>query len=260
MDRSTYRPVLVWDGFVRLFHLLLILGFGAAFVIARFLGEDHPAFRWHMIAGLTVGVLVVARIAWGFVGTRWARWSTMFHSPRVALESIRHLARPGGPHFTGHTPLSSLGIFAMLGLALALAITGLLLARGNESVEKIHPVLANLFLLLVVVHIAGVVLHQVVHDGRLILGMIDGRKVAPEDHAVRSAAPWATLLLLAATAWIGGGMAFSYDPATGTTRIPGLPFTISLGDHGGETPKAERHAWPGAEHEDEEHHEREEHH
>lgn len=228
------RPVLVWDWGVRVFHVLLIGGFFAAYAIARFGGEHHPAFALHMIFGLTIAALVVARLVWGFVGTRWARWSTVLHGPGAFADNVRHLFRKGGRHFTGHNPLSTLGIAAMFVLALALAATGYAYTQGIETFEEIHPVLANLFLLVVGGHIAGVVLHQFVHGGRLVLGMVDGRKIAPEADAIPRSAPIAGLIFLGLAAWIGGGMWTHYDPAAGTTRIPGLPLSIALGESEGE--------------------------
>ncbi|MFQ3587086.1 MAG: cytochrome b/b6 domain-containing protein [Fimbriimonadaceae bacterium] len=224
------KPVLVWDIPVRLFHVLLAVGFVTAYSIARFWGEHHPAFVLHMIVGLTLATLVLARVVWGFVGTRWARWSTIVHGPAAFADNVGHLFRKGGRHFTGHNPLSSLGIAAMLGLTLALAVTGYAIGQGNEALEDVHPVLANLFLIVVVGHIAGVILHQIVHGGRLVLGMVDGKKVAPEEDAIRSAAPLGGVLFAALAVWVGGGMWSNLDPANRTTRVPGVPVTIPLGE------------------------------
>ena len=229
-EKHLMRPVLVWDFPVRLFHIFLIAGFGGAYSIARFGGEHHPAFWLHMVFGLTIAVLVVARLVWGFVGTRWARWSTMVHGPAAFADYAKHVFRKGGRHFTGHNPFSVLGIVAMLCLTLALAFTGFSITQGNEAFEDIHPVLANLFLAVVGAHIAGVLIHQVVHGGRLVLGMVDGKKVAPEEHAIASDAPVGGLVFLALAAWIGGGMVVSRDPTTNTTRVPGLPLAVRLGE------------------------------
>jgi len=247
------RPVLVWDLPVRLFHALLAAGFLVAFAIARFQGEDSPAFPAHMGIGITLAVLVLVRLVWGFVGTRWAQWSALVHGPSDFSDNLRHLVRPGGRHFTGHTPLSSLGIVAMLALVLGLAFTGYAYTTGNEAFEELHPLLANGMALLVAIHVAGVVLHQVVHGGRIVLGMVDGRKVAPEEDAIPGSRPFAGLVLLGIAAWVGGGMAANFD-ATGSTRIPGLPIPFQFGEggEGGERSEGGREAH-GGEHREEEH-------
>jgi cytochrome b len=47
-----------------------------------------------------------------------------------------------GKMYLGHNPGSAYGIFAMLALVLGLAVTGIMLGQGNESVEDLHEILA----------------------------------------------------------------------------------------------------------------------
>ena len=76
------RQIAVWDLFVRLFHWsLVILFFGAFFVF----DEEGAA---HKYAGYGVLGLVGARIVWGFLGPRPARFSSFPPDPSGAL---RHL-------------------------------------------------------------------------------------------------------------------------------------------------------------------------
>lgn len=44
--------------------------------------------------------------------------------------------------YLGHNPGAAHGIFAMLALVLGLAVTGIMLGQGNESVEDLHEILA----------------------------------------------------------------------------------------------------------------------
>jgi hypothetical protein len=64
---------LVWDLPVRLFHWLFAGGFIAAAIIALVLGDDSLLFPFHAIIGLVLVFLVVLRVIWGFIGSRYAR-------------------------------------------------------------------------------------------------------------------------------------------------------------------------------------------
>ena len=66
-----------------------------------------------------------------------------------------------GRLWAGHNPASSWAAVTMLLLALALGVTGFLMANGSagESFEDRHELLANAFIVVVVLHVAGVILH-----------------------------------------------------------------------------------------------------
>ena len=65
--RAQTRTVEVWDPFVRVFHWSLV----ACVLLNQFVLEaGDTAHAW---SGYIASALVVARIVWGFVGTRHAR-------------------------------------------------------------------------------------------------------------------------------------------------------------------------------------------
>ena len=55
--------VYVWDAFVRLFHWTLVVAFTVAYL------TEDDLLTVHVWAGYLVGVLLVARVLWGFVGS-----------------------------------------------------------------------------------------------------------------------------------------------------------------------------------------------
>ncbi|AMS39093.1 MULTISPECIES: cytochrome b/b6 domain-containing protein [Aminobacter] len=65
MHTRSSSEIQVWDPFVRMAHWTLALGFFVAY-----LTED--VMTVHVWAGYVVGVLVPARIVWGFLGPRHA--------------------------------------------------------------------------------------------------------------------------------------------------------------------------------------------
>lgn len=54
--------IYVWDPFVRVFHWTLLAGFAIAYL------TEDDLLTVHVWAGYLVGLLIVARILWGFIG------------------------------------------------------------------------------------------------------------------------------------------------------------------------------------------------
>lgn len=67
-DRSEGGPqIYVWDPFVRVFHWTLVSCFAVAYLTEDLL----TVYVW---AGYVVGILIVARFLWGFVGPAPRGW------------------------------------------------------------------------------------------------------------------------------------------------------------------------------------------
>lgn len=204
---STPASVKVWDPLVRLFHWSLV----AAFAIAWLTGDEES--RLHELAGYAVIGLVLVRIVWGFVGTRYARFSDFVYRPSTVLGYAREILRGKPKHYLGHNPLGGMMVLALLVSLLAAGATGLALQgaeegtgpfaalssgatvtmpgiiatavaddddegdEGSEEIwEELHEFFANLTLLLVALHIAGVIIGSLVHRENLVRAMFTGRK------------------------------------------------------------------------------------
>jgi len=163
----------VWDLPVRVFHWLLVVSFAVAYSI----GESERLRGLHVILGYTATGLILLRIIWGFIGSRFARFSSFLFSPRAAIEYLRSLTT-GPRHYIGHTPAGSYAIYAMLLAGLATGVTGYMRLEeiGGESLEEAHEIFANVWLGLVVIHIAGVLVSSWIHRENLIGAMISGYK------------------------------------------------------------------------------------
>lgn len=223
--------ILVWDLATRLFHWTLAGGFIAAATISLVLGDDSPLFPYHAIVGLTLVLMVGLRVAWGVVGTRYARFGSFAFGPSAIIEYSRGVLTGKGMRHIGHNPGSSLAIFLMLAIILGLGATGFMLGTGNESVKEIHELLSYSMLGVVAVHILGVIIHSVRHRENITASMVHGRKSGDPSASIKSAQPIAGVaFLLIVGAW-AFGLVRAYDPATMTTRLPLLGTTLTLGEN-----------------------------
>ena len=164
----------VWDLPVRVFHWLLAGSFAVAYLVA----ESDQLRGLHVILGYTATGLILFRIVWGFVGSRFARFHSFWFTPRATIEYLRSLRSKQPQHFVGHNPAGSYAIYAILLAGLATGITGYMSLKeiGGESAEEIHEVCANIWLGIVIVHLLGVAVESWIHRENLVRAMITGYK------------------------------------------------------------------------------------
>lgn len=190
------RKVLVWDAPVRVFHWLMVLSFAAAYFTAE-------SERWrlvHATLGYTMVGLVAFRVAWGLVGTRYARFSSFVRGPAAIASYVRGLIRGRPEHHVGHNPAGALAIIALLGLTLVVTAAGWATYNevGGKWLEELHEGAANVMLAVVGVHVAGVLIGTWLHHDNLVGAMLTGRKPGRPDDAVRSAWRSVAVLMLGA--------------------------------------------------------------
>ena len=177
--------VYVWDPFVRLFHWTLVVGFTVAYL------TEDDLLTVHVWAGYLVGALIVARVVWGFVGPRHARFSDFIYAPVTTLGYMRDLILFRADRHLGHSPGGGAMVILLLVFLTATVVTGLVVYGGEqqagplagmftkdtaEAMEEVHEVIANITLALVLAHIAAVVLASFVHRENLVRAMITGYK------------------------------------------------------------------------------------
>ncbi|MCG8055146.1 MAG: cytochrome b/b6 domain-containing protein [Candidatus Thiodiazotropha endolucinida] len=181
------RLIKVWDPFVRLFHWSLV----GAFAIC-WMTEDE----WmdpHVYAGYALAALVLVRVVWGVIGTRYARFSDFVKSPSKVLVYLKDLLSFKAKRFIGHNPAGGAMIVILMFCLLLTVLTGMLaygaeglgpLAEplfsnspyGGELYEEIHEVFANLTLGLVAIHLTGVLVGSLLHQENLVRSMFTGTK------------------------------------------------------------------------------------
>jgi cytochrome b len=167
----------VWDRPVRLLHWAGVLALASAWVTsARWT-------RWHEPIGYAVLGLVAARLAWGFVGSRHARFASFVRRPRTTWTYLRLIRAGREPRHLGHNPLGGWMVVALLACTFATGATGWLFTTdrfwGDELVACAHGIFAWTLLGLVVAHVAGVLFTSLRHRENLVAAMFNGTKRAP---------------------------------------------------------------------------------
>ena len=173
---SPPATVKVWDPLVRVFHWAVSALFGLAFVT----GDEVEGL--HIAAGYAILALVALRILWGFVGTRYARFTSFVRHPRVVLAHLRDAALLRAPRHLGHNPAGGAMVITLLALLTVTGITGHMMTTdaywGAKWIEETHEAFANVTLAFVVLHILGVLFACFEHRENLVKAMLSGRKRA----------------------------------------------------------------------------------
>lgn len=188
--------VRVWDPFVRIFHWLL----ATVVLVDWFMVEPLWMHTW---LGYLAAGLVILRIVWGFIGPENAQFINFVRGPRLVLEYVAGLARFSSRRYLGHSPAGGAMIVALLVMISATIVTGMAnlaadrgegpLAGAISKVERpiipgqrrprllmkqVHETVANITLVLVLLHVLGVALGSFAHRENLVRAMITGRKRA----------------------------------------------------------------------------------
>ena len=113
------NEIRVWDPLVRIFHWSLVAGF----TIAYLSGDEENAV--HIYAGYVVLGLIVFRVLWGFIGTRYARFGSFVTSPATTFQYLKDLAARKPQHYMGHNPAGGWMVIALLVCLFVVSLSGL---------------------------------------------------------------------------------------------------------------------------------------
>lgn len=166
----------VWDPLVRAVHWLLVLCVAAAWINRHHMGPRHEYWGYGALA------LVAARLVWGFVGGRYARFRQFVRPPRATGAYLRGVLSGTAPRYIGHNPLGGWMVLALMGCIALLGFTGWLyntdMFWGYGWLADLHAALGWTLLGLVALHVSGVIFTSVTHRENLVRAMVTGRKPA----------------------------------------------------------------------------------
>jgi len=171
----TARPV--WDRFVRVFHWTLV----SCVLLNSFVLEDGEDL--HQWVGYLASALVMTRIVWGFIGPRYARFSSFPPSMHDSVEQLTDLASGRRRIHLGHTPLGALMIYNLILSVAVICLSGYLMTTdmfwGVEWPEEVHEAAVTWVKISVVLHVAAVVVESIRTKVNLPRAMVTGYKKLP---------------------------------------------------------------------------------
>ena len=229
-----HNKTTVYDWPTRIFHWLFAFLFLGAYLIVEVVDDENPLFTLHMMAGLTIGFLLILRIIWGFVGTTYARFSSFKMNPGEFIGYLKEAVVAKTKRYLGHNPASSYAALIMFICAAGLAFTGMMMTGGSETdfYEETHELLATIFLIAVVAHVGGIIFHHIKHKDSLWSSMFDGKKkYLPEKTGITNSKRFAGVLFLILTLMWTGYLYSNYDSTNQSLNFFGQELVLGEEDH-----------------------------
>lgn len=196
MSETNAKTILVWDIWTRLFHWSLV-----TIVFIQWFSMEIMAdgMQIHEYAGYCLLALLIFRISWGLLGTKYARFSQFLYSPKTVINYAQSVTKKDSKPYSGHNPLGGLSVIAILFLLLAQVISGLFMTDDilfygpyydsvpgdvQKMMSQIHHYAFDGLLILIAIHLMSVIFYQLVKKQSLVQGMIHGKKQHETDSSI----------------------------------------------------------------------------
>lgn len=190
------QKIRVWDAPVRVFHWLLVFCFAGAYVTA----ESETWRLVHVTLGYTLGGLLVFRLVWGVIGTRYARFAHFVRGPQTVLRYLKSIRSKQPEHHLGHNPAGAVAIVLLIVLGLAVTVSGFITYNdlGPGWVAELHDLAANAMVLVVVGHLVGVASASLQHKENLVRAMVTGYKTGAATQGIARSWPLVAVAIVLA--------------------------------------------------------------
>jgi cytochrome b len=154
----------IWSLPTRIFHWLLVIGMVAAYILS----DEEELLNFHSSVGYMVGILIIFRIIWGFVGPKHSRFSDF----PIGVNSLKKFAADmkGSKNLSpGHNPAASVVMLGIILFTLMIVVSGILLLASEgqglfafiqtglseDTLKETHEIAVNIVIGLVIAHLLG---------------------------------------------------------------------------------------------------------
>ena len=177
------QAILVWDFPVRVFHWLLVISFAGAWLTS----EGEALQLIHYAFGYSACAIILFRIVWGVVGTRYARFTQFIKGPTETGQHIKSLLVGKQPLGPGHNPAGALVMISLVILILLICLTGYGIVKDvlGELMSGAHEAISTLALGFVLLHVAAAIIMSFVQKENLVRSMFTGMKQGSPEQAIR---------------------------------------------------------------------------
>ncbi|WP_216270247.1 cytochrome b/b6 domain-containing protein [Polynucleobacter sp. AM-25C3] len=177
------QAIMVWDMPVRVFHWLLVICFAGAWLTS----ESERLQMIHYAFGYTSCLLILIRLVWGVIGTRYARFTQFLKGPKAVLGHFMAMLRGHPHHDVGHNPAGGLVMVALMLLILVIGVSGYLSVKEllGDFAGEIHESVASLALGVVILHILAAIVMSLMEKQNLVKSMVDGKKQGMPEQGIR---------------------------------------------------------------------------
>jgi cytochrome b len=177
------QAVLVWDFPIRVFHWLLVISFAGAWLTS----ESEAQQLIHYAFGYSACAIILLRIVWGLVGTRYARFAEFVKGPAETGQHIKSLLVGKQSPGLGHNPVGALVMISLIILILLIDLTGYWIVKGvlGELMSGAHEAISNLAMGFVLIHIAAAIIMSLLQKENLVKSMFTGKKQGLPEQAIR---------------------------------------------------------------------------
>jgi cytochrome b len=177
------QAVLVWDFPVRVFHWLLVLSFAGAWLTS----EGEALQMIHYAFGYSACAIILFRIVWGVVGTRYARFNQFVKGPAETGQHIKSLLAGKHSPGLGHNPAGALVMISLIILILLIDITGYWIVKDmlGDLMSGAHEAISNLAFGFVLLHVAAAIAMSFLQKENLVKSMFTGIKQGTPEQAIR---------------------------------------------------------------------------
>ncbi|RRS10590.1 cytochrome [Pseudoalteromonas sp. J010] len=178
----------VWDGFIRGFHWLLVVG-----LVTLYITGEEGMMELHFVTGYLLLALMTTRLIWGLFGSQTAKLSALFHSPKAIVSAIKSSKSHVGHNPAGSQMVLVFFILIIVQLGSGLMTTDDILVEGPlaqyvsydlvEIAGDIHHTNIDILLAAIAIHIVAIVMYRLKGQNlvkTLLTGKQENAAVAPK--------------------------------------------------------------------------------